>query len=456
MKLSQLIKSLIQCATFAMCLAFVSLTGCGPSRPADANRPCQIYITSDPSGASLVLDGVLQASTPATLQVRPGDHLLAARKSGYEETRITINARAGERIPVDLKMEPLRGLLLVQAHPAGADVEINGVHYGKTPLLLPNIHLGRHQIRFSAPGHLPKVIEAEVPDRVPVLVKTRLDSDAGRLIVETKPPGAQVVLNGAELGQTPFRQPRLPAGRHVLDLTLAGYTPYREEFVVKAGVEHKVNIVLTPLPGNLTVHTDPPGARIFLNDQYYGDAPFLAEGLAPGQYVLRAELRGYAPVSSTNVLSLGGNLLVELKLERVGGTLLISTEPPGVTVFLNGENRGVTAARGTERISEQMTLEFIAPGRQTLQLTRQVYYDVTHTRTLAQGQTEIIHEKMRLRPVEFVPTHIIRTGEGPAFTFKGIIRERFNNGDIKLEIEPGIFRTFLAAEIIEVAPLNTP
>jgi hypothetical protein len=103
-----------------------------------------------------------------------------------------------------------------------------------------------------------------------------------------------------------------------------------------------------------------------------------------------------------------------------------------------------------------MALDFVAPGRQTLQLTRQGYYDVTHTRTLAQGQTEIIHEKMRLRPVEFVPTHIIRTGEGPAFTFKGIIRERFNNGDIKLEIEPGIFRTFLAAEIIEVAPLNTP
>ncbi len=432
------------------------LAGCRPTRPEDVARPCQIYVTSDPSGASLALDGALLASAPATLQVRPGEHLLAARKPGYEEARITINARAGERIPVEMKLEPLRGLLLVQAQPEGADVEMNGVHYGKTPLLLPNFPLGRHQFRFSAPGYLPKVVEAEVPDRTPVLVRARLDSDAGRLSVETKPVGAQVVLNGADLGQTPFKQPRLPAGQHVLELALAGHHPYREEFTVKPGVEHKVNVTLTPLPGSLAVHTDPPGARIFLNNQYRGDAPFATNGLAPGQYVLRAELRGYATASATNVLPLGGDLLVELKLERASGTLLVSTEPPGVTVFLNGENRGVTAARGAERISEQMALDFIPPGRQTLQLTRQGYYDVTHTRMLAAGQTEIIHEKMRLRPVEFVPTHMIRTGEGPAFTFRGIIRERFSNGDIKLEIEPGIFKTFPAAEILEVVPLEMP
>ncbi len=249
------------------------------------------------------------------------------------------------------------------------------------------------------------------------------------------------------------RGSRASAGRHVLELALAGYNPYREEFEVKAGVEHKVNVTLTPLPGSLAVHTDPPGARVFLNDQYRGDSPFAATGLPPGKYVVRAELRGYAPALSTNVLELGGELLVEFKLERDSGTILVSTEPPGVTVFLNGENRGVTEARGTERISAQMALDFVPRGRQTLQLARQGYYDVAHTRMIVPGQTEIIHEKMRLRPVEFVPTHVIRTGEGPAFTFRGIIRERFGNGDIKLEIEPGIFKTFRAAEILEIEPI---
>ncbi len=427
--------------------------GCRPARPLEDARPCQIYVTSDPAGAALALDGAGLSPAPVTLQVRPGEHLLTARKPGYEEKRITFNARAGERIPVELKLEPLRGLLLVHSQPDGADVEMNSVHYGKTPLLLPNFPLGRHQIRFSAPGYLPKVVEVEVADRTPVLARARLDSDAGRLSVDSKPAGAQVLLNGAELGKTPLRQPRLPAGRHVLELALAGYNPYREEFEVKAGVEHKVNVTLTPLPGSLAVHTDPPGARVFLNDQYRGDSPFAATGLPPGKYVVRAELRGYAPALSTNVLELGGELLVEFKLERDSGTILVSTEPPGVTVFLNGENRGVTEARGTERISAQMALDFVPRGRQTLQLARQGYYDVAHTRMIVPGQTEIIHEKMRLRPVEFVPTHVIRTGEGPAFTFRGIIRERFGNGDIKLEIEPGIFKTFRAAEILEIEPI---
>ncbi len=432
------------------------LAGCQPPRPDDTARPCQIYVTSEPAGAALTIDGAMLSPTPVTLQVRPGEHLVIARKPGYEEARVTITARAGERIPVELKLEPLRGLLLVHSRPEGADVEMNNVNYGKTPLLLPNFPLGRHQFRFSAPGYLPKVQEVEVPDRTPVLAMARLDSDAARLSVESKPPGAQVILNGAELGQTPCRQPRLAAGKHVLELALAGYNPYREEFSVKAGVEHKVNVTLTPLPGSLAVQTVPTGARIYLNSQYRGDAPFATNGLPPGQYVVRAELRGYAPAQSTNTLVLGGELLVEFNLERNSGTILVSTEPPGVTVFLNGENRGATAPRGTERISEQMALDFVPAGRQTLQLTRQGYYDVTHTRMIAAGQTEIIHEKMRLRPVEFVPTTIIRTGQGPAFTFRGIIRERFSNGDIKLEIEPGIFKTFRAAEILEVAPIETP
>ena len=65
---------------------------------------------------------------------------------------------------------------------------------------------------------------------------------------------------------------------------------------------------------------------------------------------------------------------------------------------------------------------------------------------------------MRPRPVPFVPTVVIRTGINPEDMFRGIIRERFENGNIYMEIEPGgIFKTFTPADIMTLELLtNAP
>ncbi|MFN2352600.1 MAG: PEGA domain-containing protein, partial [Kiritimatiellia bacterium] len=304
------------------------------------------------------------------------------------------------------------------------------------------------------PGFFPKILEVELQDRTPVRVMAQLDSDAARLQVDSKPAGARVVLNNAMIGQTPHRHPRLGPGAHVLEVVKDGYTSYREEFTVQPGEERRVNVTLLPLPGRLEVNTVPAGARVYVDNQYQGEAPFVQDDLPAGTYVVSAELPGYARGIATAQVAQGSAKVLELRLERTSGTLLVSTEPPGVTVLLDGLKLGVTTARPGEQISEQLSLELVPEGERVIQFTRQGYLDATQVRNVTPGQTVIIHQKLTLRPVAFVPNVLIRTGTGPAYTFRGVLRERYANGDVMVELEPGVFRTFRAAEILEMETIN--
>lgn len=89
-----------------------------------------------------------------------------------------------------------------------------------------------------------------------------------------------------------------------------------------------------------------------------------------------------------------------------------------------------------------------------LQFTRPGYFNITRTVDIQPKQTVILHEKLKLRPVPFVPSVIIRTGQNAEDTFRGIVRERFDNGNIKLEIEPGIFKTFTPAEVLSIEAIT--
>ena len=125
------------------CFLLVFISACRQGELA-LKKPGQIYVTTDPAGAILFCDSISCGGTPATIAaVAAGEHLLIIRKPGYRETRATVTTRAGERLAVELKLEALKGLALVHSSPVGADVELDGVNIGKTPLLLHDFPLGQ-------------------------------------------------------------------------------------------------------------------------------------------------------------------------------------------------------------------------------------------------------------------------------------------------------------------------
>lgn len=428
------------------------LSACRPDR--GASRGGQLYVTSTPADATLMCDGINIGQTPATvLDVAAGEHLLILRKPGWRNVRKTVVMQPSERQSVDVKLQPLTGLLLILSKPSGADIDLDGVSAGKTPLCLHDVAFGPHRITASAPGQLPRVITVTVADRIPQKIEINLMADSARLFVETAPTGAVITLDGAVIGKTPQDLPAIASGKHAIALALSGYTPFRNEFSLKAGEQRTIKTTLAPLPGKLTVLSTPPGARIYLNDQYKAETPLSAE-VPAGRYTIRAEARGFDPQIRTNTVGIGAESVAEFNMIKSSGTILISTEPPAINVYMDGEFRGATKGQRQDAISEQLKIDFVPRGKRLLQFTRPGYFNLTQTVNIQPKQTVILHEKLKLRPVPFVPTVIIRTGNNAENTFHGIIRERFADGNVKLEIEQGVFKTFTPAEILSIEQIT--
>ena len=439
-----------ECAARWLVLATFLLATAGRAAP-PTTPPTQLRITTDPPDAVVLCDGVTQETPPVTITgLAPGEHLIVATKTGYQEERRTIVLEPGQRLAVDLKLQPLYGLVLVQSSPAGAEVEVNGASRGKTPLLLTDLPLGSYRVKLSAPGYLTKEIDLKLESRVPVKVEASLRSDSAALEIASEPPGARVLVNGADRGTTPCTVDRIREGDCRIELLLEGYEPYRRELRLSAGQTESINVVLKPLPAELTVVSIPPRARIYVDNQFSGEAPVVLKNLEPGSYRIRAELVGHEPVARTVTLGRAQRLVEEFRLERNTGNLEIITEPAGVRVFLDGQEAGMTAARPdqSDQISDPLRIEMLTAGTHQLKLVRKGYYEVAKPVEIEKDKTTTVHEKLKRR---FVPDYEVRTATE---VIRGVLVQIEPNGNVKLELRPGIMRTIPAAEIRSKGPLE--
>jgi hypothetical protein len=108
----------------------------------------------------------------------------------------------------------------------------------------------------------------------------------GTLVVTTEPAGVSVIVDGQARGVTPLTLELAP-GSHELKLAADGAEPRIIPFTVSAGstVAQSVEFAkAAPTTGQLTIRTDPPGARISIDGIAVGTAPVMIESLSPGQH----------------------------------------------------------------------------------------------------------------------------------------------------------------------------
>ena len=135
------------------------------------------------------------------------------------------------------------GRLLVRSTPSGASVAVNGVARGTTPLALRDLQLGTHTITvtrrsYGAEEHR-VVLTAARPSRS---LEIRLSQTAtpvpvstGVLFVESRPPGAAVMIDGKPRGSTPLTVDAIAPGTYRVNFSLAGYQPFATTVRVVAG-----------------------------------------------------------------------------------------------------------------------------------------------------------------------------------------------------------------------------
>lgn len=342
------------------------------------------------------------------------------------------------------------GLVLVHSDPQGAEVSIDGAFKGNTPLLLSDLPFGEYRARLSHPGCEPKEVDLTIRDRVPMKLDVSLTSNTATLHINSSPPGAEILVNGTHKGTTPSSVDQLPTGKYELLFKLDGYQTHSSEVTLQGGVTERVSVNLTPLPASLKIVSLPEGGRVYIDNEFRGNAPVTVNDFESGSHRVRVEMEGHSVMARDVNLEPGSEVIEEFRLEPNSGRLEVTTVPPGAKVLLDGETVGVTPqAEGTlKTISDALTIPLVSEGKHEIQIVKKGY--ITHEQivTVEKEKTLVIHQSLRRL---FIPNYRVTT---ETQVIRGVLVEIEPDGDIRIEVRPGIERTVKSDRIRSHQPLK--
>ncbi len=154
-----------------------------------------------------------------------GEHFDAARKR-YEELEKLTRSFQG---------------LLVKSDPPGAEVVLDGVVAGRTPLMIGEVDKGPHRLRIEASGYKPLDVEIRYEGKRITLEKTLQKEIFGNIRVRSDVQVA-VRLDGVRRGTTPVEIDKVSPGKHTLEVTGPGDVRYALEVEVQGNETERLNV----------------------------------------------------------------------------------------------------------------------------------------------------------------------------------------------------------------------
>ena len=407
----------------------------------------RVTITSQPAGASVIIDGMDKGTTPITLfDIAPGRHHLKYRLPGYEERDRFFDTNDGPYIEKNEVLEEVKGLLLLKTDPPDCDIQIDGVSIGRTPKLITHLPArGTYSIRLRKAGYQNQTISVRFDGRKPLVREEKMLLSSGTINIISDPAGAEVVVNGVSQGVTPVEVTQVPKGQAVVKFHLDGFADDTRELSINAGDVQTLSVSLRALPGTIHLSSVPDGARFYVNNEARGKGPLALPGLKPGDYSVRAELEGYGTMTKTITLDNGQSVREEFRLSNVMGRLEVRTSPVGAQVFLDGKSYGATRSKDPEaEFSDILAIENVMEGEHTLVMKMDGYADKTCHPKIKSESTAKFHNQ-RLRRI-FTPDVEIVTARG---SYQGVLIKR--TGDrVEIETKPGITQSFSRDEIRDI------
>lgn len=403
--------------------------------------PATLRITVDPAATITVNhepEGT-RATTDTHTFPNGGRILIKVSEPGYRTVYRTVQLDPGERRHEAFELEPEPIPVLFRSNTA-ATVLCNGLELGVTPFYTFFDTPGTHRIIYRADGYQDVAIPLDLSNGKPRVVDQELLSDSGTLQVTSTPAGARVLVNGVDRGFTPCTLPRMREGEHTLTLRADGYRSAEHTLRITAGETVPLAVTLERLPAGLTIATIPSGARVYVDDVFRGTSDLTLPDLAEGVHQIRVVSPGYATAMRTINLKAGATHVEEFELVIVRGTLAVKTAPASVKIYDGKKLIGKTLpAKKYAAVSEQLRLSLV-PGVHTLTFSADGYEDRTQQVTITANRTAEVNVKLT-----FKPDFEVKTRNG---TYRGVLVRQNEKGELRLEVKPGSYRTFLPDEIV--------
>jgi serine/threonine-protein kinase len=247
------------------------------SRRAPAPVPAVILggalIDSSPQGAQFQVDGKSDPSwvTPFTVaSLSPGKHIISVNKSGYSSEIRSVDVTAGGTSSLTLHLAPVNALVVVGSAPPGAQIVLDGKPTGRVTPAQFAVEKGSHTVLLRKPGYLDETVTADL---------------------------------GA--GQNFQYSPALRALGNAEDIRTVGKFK-----LFGRGGENAAGM------GVISIHTQPKGAQIAINQRVLDKLSPVDLMLGPGNYVVDVTLTDFKPIHKVVSVDKGGKVAIDEILER--------------------------------------------------------------------------------------------------------------------------------------------
>ncbi len=232
---------------------------------------------SVPEGASIAIDGTPRGVTPLRVSLAAGAHSVEIT-SGTASRKLPIMVEAGAVVSqyVELAAAPVAsgGRLEIGSDPPGAQVTLDGVPKGTTPVVVSDVPPGQHRVTVSAGdktiNRTVNVTRGTTATLVVSTAPTAAGASGGWLTVQT-PIDMEILEGGLLLGSTRMERVMLPVGSHRIEFANAGLEVSIAR-TVQIAAGKTVNLAV-PLPsGRLSVNAV-PWADVSLDGVAVGTTP---------------------------------------------------------------------------------------------------------------------------------------------------------------------------------------
>jgi serine/threonine protein kinase len=236
--------------------------------------PGQALVDSTPQGAPFQVDGRSDPSwvTPFTLMdLSPGKHIISVNKSGYSSEIRSVDVAAGSKSSLLLHLSPMNALIVASSTPPGAQILIDGKPTGRVTPAQFAIEKGSHTVLLRKQGFLDETITTD--------------------------------LGPAQNFQY---SPTLRALGNTEDIRTVG----RLNKLFGHGGDSTAGM------GSISIHTQPKGAQVAINQRVLDKLAPLDVMLGPGNYIVDITLTGFKSVHKVVSVDKGGKVSIDEVLER--------------------------------------------------------------------------------------------------------------------------------------------
>ncbi|MBR1402619.1 MAG: PEGA domain-containing protein [Treponema sp.] len=210
-----------------------------------------IVVKANVYGASVYLDGSYKGTTPYTINnVSPGSHTIRVSKTNYDDLYQKVYIIAGETETWEFKF--IGATLRVDANVYGADVYVDSIYKGTTPLTLSDLEPGYRTIKVTKKHYSTAEKSMSLKANTTNTLTATIEKISGYLNVTTTPSYASVYCDGSAISKV---SEEIDEGVHTIKARAFGYYDKSESVRITRNQTTNHSMTLEKAPFKITGFT---------------------------------------------------------------------------------------------------------------------------------------------------------------------------------------------------------